>query len=203
MRASGGAIDAVSIMDGALKCSVIGGGPPRGLCGSGLVDATAAARELGWVAPSGRMNHGRKSIDLAGPVALSQADIRELQLAKGAVVAGFTLLLEGRRLTPSRIFLAGAFGNYIQGEIARRIGLLPSRADHPTAVGNTALRGARTLLLAGTRRQQILDSVLASTDHVELGSDPRFQDTFVDCMSFLVHSQSEGSQVARCGYSKP
>jgi uncharacterized 2Fe-2S/4Fe-4S cluster protein (DUF4445 family) len=174
MRAGSGAIDGVSIVDGALECSVIGGGPPRGLCGSGLVDATAAALELGWVAPSGRMSHGRKSIDLAGLVALSQADIRELQLAKGAVAAGFLLLLDGRRLTASRIFLAGDFGNYIRGERARQIGLLPSWADHPTAAGNTALRGVRMLLLAVTRRQHILNSVLASTDHVELASDPRF-----------------------------
>ena len=67
MRAGGGAIDGVSIVDGALECSVIGGGSPRGLCGSGLVDATAAALELGWVAPSGRMSHGRKSIDAGRP----------------------------------------------------------------------------------------------------------------------------------------
>ena len=196
MRAGGGAIDGVSIADGALECSVIGGGPPRGLCGSGLVDATAAALELGWVAPSGRMSHGRKSIGLAGPVALSQADVRELQLAKGAVAAGFMLLLDGRRLTASRIFLGGAFGNYIRGESARRIGLLPSWADHPTAAGNTALRGARMLLLAVSRRQHILDSVLASTDHVELASDPRFQDAFVDCMRFPVSSHRESDRRA-------
>ncbi len=121
------------------------------------------------------MSYGRKSIGLAGPVALSQAHNRELQLAKGAVAAGFLLLLDGRRLTASRIFLAGAFDNYIRGESARRIGLLPSWADHPTAAGNTALRGARMLLLAVSRRQHILDSVLAATDHVELASDPRFQ----------------------------
>jgi len=106
-------------------------------------------------------------------VALSQADVRELQLAKGAVAAGFMLLLDGRRLTASRIFLGGAFRNYIRGESARRIGLLPSWADHPTAAGNTALRGARMLLLAVSRRQHILDSVLASTDHVELAQLPQ------------------------------
>ena len=95
MRAGGGAIDGVSIVDGALVCSVIGGGPPRGLCGSGLVDATAAALELGWVGPSGRINQGRKSIHLSGPVALSQADIRELQLAKGRA-GGRVLTASGR-----------------------------------------------------------------------------------------------------------
>ena len=131
----------MSIAGGGLDCSVIGGGLPRGLCGSGLVDAAAVALDLGWVAPSGRMTEGRKSMPLAGTVTLTQADIRELQLAKGAVAAGFDLLLCGSRLTPSRVYLAGAFGNYIRGAGARRIGLLPAWVDHPTAAGNTALRG--------------------------------------------------------------
>ena len=184
MRAGSGAIDKVSIVGGGLDCSVIGGGLPRGLCGSGLVDAAAAALELGWVGPSGRMTQGRKSMPLSGPVALTQADIRELQLAKGAVAAGFDLLLCGSRLTPSRVFLAGAFGNYIRGASARRIGLLPAWVDHPTAAGNTALRGARMLLLAPSRREQILRKVLDCTEHVELAANPRFQDAFVDSMRF-------------------
>ena len=132
MRAGGGAIDGVSIVNGKLVCSVIGGGPPRGLCGSGLVDATAAALELGLVAPSGRMGHGQKSINLAGPVALTQADIRELQLAKGAVAAGFALLLDGRRLTPSRLFLAGCLRQLHPGRKrpADRLASLMGRSSH-------------------------------------------------------------------------
>jgi uncharacterized 2Fe-2S/4Fe-4S cluster protein (DUF4445 family) len=184
MRAGSGAIDRVSIVDGRLECSVIGGALPRGLCGSGLVAAAAAALKLGWIAPNGRMIGGRKSIALAGQVSLTQADIRELQLAKGAVAAGFNLLLDHTRYNPARVFLAGAFGNYIRGESACRIGLLPAWADHCTAAGNTALRGARTLLLAGSRREQTLKTALASTQHVELAADPRFEETFVQCMAF-------------------
>ena len=133
---------------------------------------------------SGRMAGGRKSIDLAGSVILTQADIRELQLAKGAVAAGLELLLDGRRLTPSRVFLAGAFGNYVRGESARRIGLLPPWIDHPTSAGNTALRGARMLLLSVSRREPMLKTVLSCTEHVELAADPGFQDAFVNCMRF-------------------
>jgi uncharacterized 2Fe-2S/4Fe-4S cluster protein (DUF4445 family) len=184
MRAGDGAIDRVSVVSGALDCSVIGCGPARGLCGSGLVDAAAAALELGWIDPGGRLAGGRKSIDLAGSVILTQSDIRELQLAKGAVAAGFELLLGGRRLAPPRIFLAGAFGNYVRGESARRIGLLPPWVDHPTTAGNTALRGARMLLLAVSRREPILKTVLSCTEHVELAADPGFEDAFVDCMKF-------------------
>ena len=115
MRAGGGAIDGVSIVDGALECSVIGGGPARALRQRpGGRHSRGPRARLGRT--QRRMSHGRKSIGLAGPVALSQADIRELQLAKGAVAAGFMLLLDGCRLAGSRIFLAGAFGNYIRGE---------------------------------------------------------------------------------------
>jgi uncharacterized 2Fe-2S/4Fe-4S cluster protein (DUF4445 family) len=184
MRAGTGAIDRVSIAGGRLACSVIGGGPPRGLCGSGLVDAVAAALELGWIAPSGRLSGDRKSIGLSSTVVLTQSDVRELQLAKGAVAAGFDLLLDGAQLAPSRVFLAGAFGNYIRGESACRIGLLPSWADHCTAAGNTALRGTRMLLLAGSRREQILEAVLGCSQHVELAADPRFEDTYVARMTF-------------------
>jgi uncharacterized 2Fe-2S/4Fe-4S cluster protein (DUF4445 family) len=123
-------------------------------------------------------------MSLAGSVILTQTDIRELQLAKGAVAAGLELLLGGRNLGPSRVFLAGAFGNYIRGESARRIGLLPPWIDHPTSAGNTALRGARMLLLAASRREPILKSLLCRTEHVELAADPGFQDAFVKCMRF-------------------
>lgn len=184
MRAGHGAIDRVSVVGGSLEPSVIGGGTPRGLCGSGLVDAAAAALELGWIAPGGRLTGGRKAIPLGGPVNLTQADVRELQLAKGAVAAGLDLLLAGRRLAPARVFLAGAFGNYVRGQSARRIGLLPAWADHPTSAGNSALRGARMLLLAPSRRAAILEALIAGTRHVELASDPGFQDAFVDCMRF-------------------
>jgi uncharacterized 2Fe-2S/4Fe-4S cluster protein (DUF4445 family) len=184
MRAGSGAIDRVSVVSVVLDCSVIGGDPPRGLCGSGLVDAVAASLDLGWLDARGRLAGGRRSIDLAGSVILTQADIRELQLAKGAVAAGLELLLDGRRLAPSRVFLAGAFGNYIRGGSARRIGLLPPWIDHPTSAGNTALRGARMLLLAASRRELILETALSCIEHVELAADPGFQDAFVNCMRF-------------------
>jgi uncharacterized 2Fe-2S/4Fe-4S cluster protein (DUF4445 family) len=184
MRAGTGAIDRVSVHDGRLACTVIGGGAARGLCGSGLVDAAAAALDLGWILPSGRLAPGLTEIALTAPVRLLQADIRELQLAKGALAAGFELLLDGRTLQPDRVYLAGAFGNYVQAAAARRIGLLPPWVATPSAAGNTALRGARRLLLAGSRRQAILARALACCTHVELATDRRFQDAFVERMAF-------------------
>jgi uncharacterized 2Fe-2S/4Fe-4S cluster protein (DUF4445 family) len=170
------------LRDGALQCHVIGGAVARGLCGSGLVDAVAAALELGWIAPSGRLTNGRSDVELAAGVRLTQSDIRELQLAKGAVAAGLRLLSENRPIHGEQVFLAGAFGNYIRAESARRINLLPPWATAPVAAGNTALRGARMLLLAPSSRAAILGRCTATVRHVELASDALFQATFVECL---------------------
>ena len=126
MRAATGAISEVSVQGGQLHCHVLGHATPRGLCGSGLVDAVASSLELGWIKPSGRLAQGN-SLVLSPPVTLSQADIRELQLAKGAIAAGVRMLVKTWGATPvdvERVYLAGAFGNYINRASARRIGLI-------------------------------------------------------------------------------
>lgn len=184
VRAGAGAVDRVWVDGDRLAGSVIGGGAPRGLCGSGLVDAAAGALDLGWILPNGRLADGRKQFQVVDSVTLNQSDVRELQLAKGAIAAGFELLLGGERPASKSVHLAGAFGNYVNAASARRVGLLPAWVDDPTAAGNSALRGARALLLAGPHRQAILDQVLAIATHVELGANRDFQDAFVEAMAF-------------------
>jgi uncharacterized 2Fe-2S/4Fe-4S cluster protein (DUF4445 family) len=122
-----------------------------------------------------------RCIDLAPGVHLTQADIRELQLAKGAMAAGLELL-DGA--SARDLHLAGAFGNCIRAESARRIGLLPEGARSIHAAGNTALRGARMLLLAPSQRSAVLAKLAAMVRHVELHAEPLFQDRFVECMAF-------------------
>jgi uncharacterized 2Fe-2S/4Fe-4S cluster protein (DUF4445 family) len=184
MRAGAGAIDRVHTAGEGLRCHVIGGGPSRGICGSGVVDAVAAALDLGWINPRGRLV-GRAGLELDGSTTLIQADVRELQLAKGAIRAGLEILSgqAGACTGQPRFLLAGAFGNYIRVESARRIGLLPPWAQDVEPAGNTALRGARMLLLAPSRRGRILDGLLALTRHVELAALPEFQDVFVERMT--------------------
>lgn len=106
MRAGTGAISNVQIHNSALICRVLGGGPARGLCGSGLVDAVAAGLELGWIQPNGRMTVG-PTMPLTEQVSLQPADVRELQLAKGAIAAGLRLLATHVGLRP------GTCGNCI------------------------------------------------------------------------------------------
>jgi len=177
MRAGDGAIDHASADGGAIHCHVLGGGAARGICGSGLVDAVAAALDLGLIQPNGRLVSGGE-IPLRDGVSLFQPDVRQLQLAKGAAAAALSLLGGGG----ARLFLAGAFGNYLREAGARRIGLLPGNSQ-VTLSGNTALRGVRQLLLQHKRRDEIVGSVLDRTTHVELAADPRFQDAFAAHMS--------------------
>lgn len=186
MRAATGAIAEVAVRGGGLACRVIGGGEPRGICGSGLVDAVAAALDLGWVGCDGRIATGTELM-LREPVALMQADIRELQLAKGAIAAGLRLLLEpwGAGFEDvERVWLAGAFGNSINRASARRIGLLPFPIDRVKPVGNTALLGAKLALFDLPKEGDAYRELRAATRHVSLNDDPLFLDAYVDAMGF-------------------
>jgi uncharacterized 2Fe-2S/4Fe-4S cluster protein (DUF4445 family) len=186
MRAATGAISAVSLGDGAWQVTVLGGAEPRGICGSGLVDAVACGLETGRILPSGRLVGG-PTLPLAGPVELTQADLRELQLAKGAIAAGIHLLLERLGLQPAdlaRVWLAGAFGNYISRASARRIGLLPFPVEQVEPAGNTALRGAKQVLCGAHGLDRNFADLRARLEHVPLKDDPRFQEAFVAAMGF-------------------
>ena len=182
MRAATGAISEVSRENGRFRCGVIGGGAPRGICGSGLVDAVAVALDLGLIRAGGRLGSG--PIEIMGPVSISQSDVRELQLAKGAIAAGIEILARrwGVRVEEiPRVYLAGAFGNYINRASARRIGLLPFPEEKVRPAGNTALLGAKLALFEDDKR---FESLRAVVEHVPLGSDPEFQDRFVSAMAF-------------------
>jgi uncharacterized 2Fe-2S/4Fe-4S cluster protein (DUF4445 family) len=176
----------VRVCAGGLDCHVIGGGAARGICGSGLVDAAAGGVELGWIGANGRLTNAEKRLPLAAGVALAQSDIRELQLAKGAMAAGLRMLAGGG---VEKLSLAGAFGNYIRQASARAIGLLPE--DLPIEpVGNSALRGARMLLLAPSTRPERLRKIRALARHVELAADPDFQYLYAEMMALTRYSLS-------------
>jgi uncharacterized 2Fe-2S/4Fe-4S cluster protein (DUF4445 family) len=187
MRAATGAISAVTGEQGRLQCHVLGDEPPRGICGSGLVDAVAAGLELGLIEPSGRLSGGRRALTLLEPVSLTQNDVRELQLAKGAIAAGIRLLLrrwgaEARDVT--RLYLAGAFGNYINRASARRIGLIDFPSELVQPAGNTALLGAKLALFNASDESYSYAQVRSRIEHVALNADPQFQDVFVEEMTF-------------------
>lgn len=186
MRAATGAISEVRLEEGRMRCGVLGQGAPRGLCGSGLVDAVACALDLGWIQPSGRVPGGR-SIPVAAPVELTQGDVRELQLAKGAISAGLRILLRQWGAAPGQVetvYLAGAFGNYISKRSAARIGLIDFPPDRVRAAGNTALLGAKLALFNLRPGQGYPADLPGRVAHVPLNDDPEFQDVFAEEMGF-------------------
>lgn len=187
MRAATGAISEVFLVEGRPDCRVLGNVPARGICGSGLVDAVSVGLDMGIVTPTGRFANGLNQWELCGPVSLNQNDIRELQLAKGAIAAGLRLLLEKLGATYSgltRLHLAGAFGNYINRTSARRIGLINFPPDKVKPAGNTALLGAKVALFSIDGEKVLYSPIRKKTTHVPLNTDPRFQDVFVEEMGF-------------------
>jgi uncharacterized 2Fe-2S/4Fe-4S cluster protein (DUF4445 family) len=185
MRAASGAISEVSAGRGGLHCRVVGNVAPIGLCGSGLVDAVATGLDLEVIAPSGRFAGDNTQWTLAAPVVLTQSDIRELQLAKAAIAAGLRILLE-RWGNPElrRLYLAGAFGNYINRTSARRIGLIDLPPEKVEAAGNTALLGAKLALFNPDGEGGPFSQLRRKIEHVALNADPHFEDVFVEELTF-------------------
>ncbi len=187
MRAATGAICEVSANVSGFHCRVIGGGQARGICGSGLVDAVAVALDKGLIEPRGVLAHGGEDFEICPPVRVSQRDIRELQRAKGAIAAGMRILLSrlGAGLDDVfELYLAGAFGNYMNRGSAWRIGLLDLPPDKVRPSGNTALLGAKLALFGDKSQGDEIELIRSRTEHVPLASDPEFMDIFADSMLF-------------------
>jgi uncharacterized 2Fe-2S/4Fe-4S cluster protein (DUF4445 family) len=181
MRAATGAIDVVEIRGNAIACRVIGGGRARGLCGSGLVDAVAAGLDLSVIAANGRL---KADWPLKDDVGLIPQDVRELQLAKGAIAAGLRLLTARFGATPAdldTLYLAGAFGNAVSRTAAVRIGLIKAPVERIVPAGNTALKGAKRALFA---EPGDLDELARAATYVPLAEEPHFQDVFAAEMGF-------------------
>ncbi len=184
MRASTGAISEVWMENGRVRCHVIGGGPARGICGSGLVDAVAMGLDAGTVRSNGRIASG-DGLALDGSVSLTQWDIRELQMAKGAIAAGLRVLVKeyGARMEDlDLICLAGAFGNYINLGSGRRIGLLNLPLEKIRPSGNTALLGAKLALFGN--EPAFCKGLLQRIRHVSLNEFEGFQDLYAEEMLF-------------------
>lgn len=205
MRGAEGAVEHAHLEEGRLVCKVIGGGKPTGICGSGLIDIIAGLLEAGVIDETGRLMEGSRVVQiddntktaylLAGPsesgngkpVYLSQKDIREVQLAKGAIAAGIALLAEQMGITLEQIeqvYIAGAFGNYMDPAGACRIGMLPGiLKDRIIPVGNAAGEGAKLALL-NNKELERAERLARHTEFLELAALPEFQDEFVDQLEF-------------------
>ena len=185
MRGAEGAVDHVTLEKGEIRYHVIGDTAPKGLCGSGLLDLVAVLLDAEILDESGYLED--KEYTLCPNVTLTQKDIREVQLAKAAIRAGIELLAEKLGVQVDDIqtvYLAGAFGNYLNPDSACRIGMIPPvLRNRIQPIGNAAGEGAK---LCALNREEFLYSqrLAENTEFLELASLPQFQDCYVDALEF-------------------
>lgn len=187
MRGQTGAIDHVWMENGEFQCSVIGGGAAEGICGSGLIDAVAMALDAGMINSRGRIQNENRVISLTDEVHLTQDDIRQVQMAKGAIAAGIELMADNLGIALQeidKVYLAGAFGTCMNPNTACRIGLLPAElAGRVEAVGNAAGSGAK-MLACSEQELEHVQQLVSKIEFMELASVPGFQRSFARNMRF-------------------
>ncbi|MDA8126246.1 MAG: ASKHA domain-containing protein [Deltaproteobacteria bacterium] len=206
MRAGAGAIERFSIgPEGGVQIKTIGGHEAIGLCGSGLLDAVAELVTHGVIDAKGRFRpqdapslppllrerlqrrDGKIAFALTERVFLTQKDVRQVQLAKGAIRAGIEYLLASQGIRAGaidRVLIAGSFGYHVRAESLLAIGLLPRAfAGKIELVGNTSQSGGRAFLLNRAYRQEMVERV-QEVAVVELSSHQDFERVFVRCLGF-------------------
>lgn len=190
MRGAEGAISGVSVKDGIVHTDVIGGGPAKGICGSGIIDALAVMIETGAMDHFGTMEKPfvlSKENENCDAVTVIQADVREVQMAKAAIAAGCSILLQEGGTTLEKleeIGIAGAFGSAIHIDRAIRIGLLPkAEVSKFRTLGNAAGLGAAMMLLSEPCRKKA-ENIAESVEHVELAALTEFQSRYIEEMNF-------------------
>lgn len=213
MRAATGAIEEISIDPESFDVNyrTIDDAAPLGICGSGIIDSLGEMLEAGIIDMSGKIikelagktDRLRKTSEgfyefilvnkneaaAKTDITITQADIRELQKAKAAMRAGSEILLKKMNLTKDDIatlYVAGAFGNYIDPESARTIGIYPEvPIERIKFVGNTAGTGSRMCLVSKNMRQYA-EEIATKVHYYELASDSDFSKEFVKA-TFIPH----------------
>ncbi len=211
MRATTGAIEEVWINSETLEPTyrVIGGGKPKGICGSGLISLLSEAFLTGILDKGGNVNltagssrvregaHGGEYVVAWGAetesgedIVITRVDIDNLLRAKAAIYAGFTVLAENVGIpleTTDKVLVGGSFGKYINVEKAVQIGLLPDMEwNRFEFLGNTSVKGAYYALLDWRKRERISEIAKRMT-YIELSADNSFYDAFTSAL-FLPHT---------------
>lgn len=199
MRAATGAISSIKI-EKDISFETIDDAKPRGICGSGIVDAIAEMLRAGIIGTAGEMirshprftEHGfviarkNETINANEDIIITQKDIREVQKAKAAIQTGWRIMMNKLGVTErdiKKIIIAGAFGSYINPASARIIGMLPE-VDLSAVIfaGNIAGSGARMALKSKEERCKA-DELAKKIHYVELGAEENFQIEFINSLS--------------------
>jgi len=215
MRAASGAIERLRIANDSIQYETIDEVPPVGICGSGVLDAVAQLYLAGVIDKGGRMKESHHRVRTHKKqrefvlvseeernghpaIAITQQDIRELQLAKAAIRTGIQVLLETHGCFEeeiNQVIIAGAFGSYIDVSSAVTIGMLPSLPlDCFRQVGNAAGAGAKLALISCSKRSEA-ETIASRVHYVELATAPNFMQTFTEATYIgryrMIHGKRE------------
>jgi len=206
IRAVPGAVEAAYFDGETIDIKTIDAQPARGICGSGIIDIMASLLKAGVVNPAGRIKTPEQKEDLQASVAeglmliddqpvfniadsvyFSQADIRQLQLAKGAIRTGIDMLMSEANVTAEDledITLAGAFGYHLRPDSLATIGLIPDKlARKVRFAGNTSKTGCAMMLIDASLREY-LEKQVQSVEHLPLAEKISFQELFIANLNF-------------------
>ena len=204
MRAAPGAIERVMINENGVTLKTVGGQPPVGICGTGILSAIAELIENGILNrlgnldqshPKVRTHNGQTAFVLATAseaghrqdILITRRDINEIQLAKGAIRTGIDVLLEVADIDANAVeawIIAGAFGTYLDISSAVRIKMFPDLPiDRYYQVGNAAGVGAKQMLISTAKRHEATQ-LIEDVDYIELTVYPGFKDMFVRSLYF-------------------
>ncbi len=207
MRAASGAIEGVWISPESMepRIKVIDDSKAVGICGSGLIDLLSEMLKSGIMDSSGRIigqdnprirKRGgvseyvvawRDETGIDADIVITQLDVRELQKGKAAIFSGARTLMKKRGVSPvdfKNIYMAGAFGTYINRESALNIGMIPEFSlPDIQQVGNAAGTGARMALISREARREA-EGIREMTGYVELASSADYNKEYLDALMF-------------------
>ena len=208
MRAADGAIEDVEILEDEVSVKIIGDQPPVGICGSGILAVIRELLKTGIVKKDGSFikkdtipedDYRQKYIQLNGrkrefilsespePLYITQSDVRQVQLAKGAILSGFYALLNKSGLSMDqldKVVIAGQFGSHLPAESLTGTGILPSEVnDKLVYVGNSSKTGAYMALMSKDVKSE-LEEIAHNIDYMELGASEGYEKLFASCLMF-------------------
>lgn len=207
MRAAEGAIEDVKITSEGNQIKVIGDQEPVGICGSGILAVVKELRKAGIVRKTGafikkeklkeedyrfpliRINGTKREFVLheTPEILVTQGDIRQVQLAKGAILSGFTALLQKAGITMEdldKVMIAGQFGAHLPAESLVGIGILPEAVkDKLVYVGNSSKTGAYMALMSEKAKQE-MEELASKMEYMELAETENYERIFTDSMIF-------------------
>lgn len=187
MAGVNGAINSIDVINSKIRYTTIGGGLPKGICGSGVIDALSLMKNLGVIDETGAFSHGNSKFDIADGIYINIKDVREVQTAKAAICAGILTLIDyaGKKTSDIKnVYLSGGLGNFLNPDCAVNIGLLPKELrDKIIPIGNGALAGAAKMLLS-KKYLEMSAKIAEKSKCVELATSAYFAEKYIDCMSF-------------------